>query len=97
MLGFLPSLSQRLLGEDLKMPHIATWWCGQPAEKDYVLANLAAMAIAPSFGEGVPGLEDGRAVRLRPEQHDVHEVADARERANAPVVRIALREVDLAA
>ena len=29
MLAFLPALARRLLGEDLLMPNIATWWCGQ--------------------------------------------------------------------
>ena len=27
---FLPGLSQRMLGEPLKLPSVATWWCGQP-------------------------------------------------------------------
>ena len=31
LLGFLPKLCRRLLGEELKMPNVATWWCGQPA------------------------------------------------------------------
>src|SRR6201994_4334954 len=39
LLGFLPSLSRRLLGEELKMPHIATWWCGQQAAREEVLAR----------------------------------------------------------
>jgi uncharacterized circularly permuted ATP-grasp superfamily protein/uncharacterized alpha-E superfamily protein len=59
--AFLPRLARAVLKEDLLIPNIATWWCGQSGEHDYVLANLAAMAIAPAFGEGVPGLEDGRA------------------------------------
>lgn len=59
--AFLPSLANTLLGENLLLPNIATWWCGQPGERDYVIDNLAAMAIGPAFGEGVPGLEDGRA------------------------------------
>src|SRR5271154_1215982 len=40
LLGFLPSLSQRFFGEDLKMPHIATWWCGQKSARDEVLSRL---------------------------------------------------------
>jgi uncharacterized circularly permuted ATP-grasp superfamily protein/uncharacterized alpha-E superfamily protein len=48
--GFLPRLSRRLLGEELKMPNIATWWCGQPAEQAMVEANLEHLAIAPAFG-----------------------------------------------
>ncbi len=58
--AFMPKLAHALLGEPLLLPNIATWWCGQDHEHDYVLDNLQAMAIAPAFGEGVPGLEDGR-------------------------------------
>jgi len=47
--GFLPKLCRRLMGEELKMPNIATWWCGQPAERAMVEANLDLMAIAPAF------------------------------------------------
>ena len=31
LLGYLPALSQRLLGEPLKLPSVATWWLGEPA------------------------------------------------------------------
>ena len=27
---FFPGLCRRMLGEDLKLPAAATWWCGQP-------------------------------------------------------------------
>src|SRR5262249_17205330 len=46
LLGFLPSLCRRLLGENLKMPHIATWWCGQKAAREEVLSRLDDFAIA---------------------------------------------------
>ncbi|MDB5458772.1 MAG: hypothetical protein JWO72_513, partial [Caulobacteraceae bacterium] len=49
LLGFLPKLCRRLLGEDLKMPNVATWWCGQPVERALVEANLHNMVIAPAF------------------------------------------------
>ena len=55
LLGFLPSLSERLLGEDLKMPHIATWWCGQKSARDEVLARLDEMAIEGAYSQTVPG------------------------------------------
>ena len=55
LLGFLPSLSKRLLGEDLKMPHIATWWCGQKSAREEVLSRLDEMAIEGAYGQGVPG------------------------------------------
>ena len=33
---FLPGLSRRFLGEKLKLPSVATWWCGQPEALEYV-------------------------------------------------------------
>jgi uncharacterized circularly permuted ATP-grasp superfamily protein/uncharacterized alpha-E superfamily protein len=50
LLGFLPILARRLLGEDLKLPNIATWWCGQPAERDLVTGRIDELAIAGAFG-----------------------------------------------
>src|SRR6188768_41568 len=55
LLGFLPSLSQRFLGEDLKMPHIATWWCGQKAAREEVLSRLEDFVIEGAYGKAVPG------------------------------------------
>src|SRR5271168_513917 len=55
LLGFLPSLSRRLLGQDLKMPHIATWWCGQKSAREEVLSRLDEFAIEGAYGTGVPG------------------------------------------
>src|SRR5580698_1160137 len=55
LLGFLPSLSRRFFGEDLKMPHIATWWCGQKAAREEVLSRLSEVAIEGAYGRGVPG------------------------------------------
>jgi uncharacterized alpha-E superfamily protein len=57
LLGFLPPLSRRLLGEDLKMPHIATWWCGQKSARDEVLSRLDRVAIEGAYGRGVPGFQ----------------------------------------
>ncbi len=49
LLGFMPALCRRLLGEDLKMPNVATWWCGQPRERALVEAHLEDLAIASAF------------------------------------------------
>jgi uncharacterized alpha-E superfamily protein len=53
MLAYLPSLCRDLLGEDLKMPSVPTWWCGDPVARDHVLANLHRMVIKPTFGSGL--------------------------------------------
>src|SRR5258705_11256320 len=55
LLGFLPSLSRRFFGEGLKMPHIATWWCGQKAAREEVLSRLDEVAIEGAYRRGVPG------------------------------------------
>jgi uncharacterized circularly permuted ATP-grasp superfamily protein/uncharacterized alpha-E superfamily protein len=55
LLGFLPSLCRRILGEDLKMPHIATWWCGQKAAREEVLSRLDELVLESAYGRGVPG------------------------------------------
>src|SRR5437868_820574 len=55
LLGFLPSLCRRLLGENLEMPHIATWWCGQKSAREEVLSRLDDFAIEGAYGRGVPG------------------------------------------
>ena len=57
LLGFLPKLCRRLLGEELKMPNVATWWCGQPTERAHVERELETLAIAPAFdGPGADGV-----------------------------------------
>ncbi len=60
MLAFLPTLARRLIGEDLAIPNIATWWCGQPAERERVLDSLDTVAIAPAFQDPPIGLAGGR-------------------------------------
>ncbi len=49
LLAFLPGISRHLNGEDLALPHIATWWCGQEAERAHVLANLDRMIISQAL------------------------------------------------
>jgi uncharacterized circularly permuted ATP-grasp superfamily protein/uncharacterized alpha-E superfamily protein len=53
-LAFLPGLCRALMGEDLRMPSVATWWCGQEGPRRYVLEHLDALVVrpvAPSWGE----------------------------------------------
>ncbi|MDQ1848651.1 circularly permuted type 2 ATP-grasp protein [Gemmobacter fulvus] len=54
MMAFLPKIAQVLLGEPLKMPNIATWWCGQQAERAYVEANAARMMIGRALDYDLP-------------------------------------------
>ena len=55
MMSFMPSLCRRVLGEDLLLPNIATWWCGQARERETVLARMDELALAGAYGNSVPG------------------------------------------
>jgi uncharacterized circularly permuted ATP-grasp superfamily protein/uncharacterized alpha-E superfamily protein len=46
---FLPGLSRQLLGEKLKLPSVATWWCGQSYALDWVLSHLDSVVVKPAF------------------------------------------------
>ena len=43
--AFLPSLSKYFFNEELMLPSLNTWWCGQPAELNYVLENINSLRI----------------------------------------------------
>jgi uncharacterized circularly permuted ATP-grasp superfamily protein/uncharacterized alpha-E superfamily protein len=62
LLAFMPVLARRLLGRDLTMPSIATWWCGQGAERAKVLASLDDFTIAGAFSDQVPGFAGQRSI-----------------------------------
>jgi len=62
LLSFLPRLCQRLLGEDLRLPNVATWWCGQKAEQEDVIAHLDQMAITGASGNPVLDYPANQAV-----------------------------------
>ncbi len=49
LLAFLPWFCRNYLGESLELPSVATWWCGQKHERDYVLENIEKLIIKPTF------------------------------------------------
>ena len=49
LLGFLPKLCERLLGDTLKMPSVATWWCGEPAALNDAIARFDQLVFKPTF------------------------------------------------
>ena len=52
LMPFLPSLCRALLGEDLKLPSVETWWCGQPDILSHVIDHLHDMVIKPAYPMG---------------------------------------------
>jgi uncharacterized circularly permuted ATP-grasp superfamily protein/uncharacterized alpha-E superfamily protein len=49
LLAFLPRLCQRLFGEELALPSVATWWCGEPTALAYVLDHLSELVVKSAF------------------------------------------------
>ena len=94
LLGYLPRLSERVLGEPLRMPSVATWWCGEPAAQREALANLDRIVIKgafpqarvePMFGEDLD--ERGRKrvaamIAARPQMYIAQELV---QHSRAPV------------
>lgn len=44
-MAFMPQLCRELLDQDLLLPSVATWWCGQDLEREYVLENLPHLIV----------------------------------------------------
>jgi uncharacterized circularly permuted ATP-grasp superfamily protein len=80
VMPFLPGLSRHLLGEKLKLPSVATWWCGQEYALDWVLNHLDSVVVKPAFpslgmepvfGAELPKAEKGKfAEKLRAHPHE---------------------------
>ncbi len=49
LVPFLPSIAKYFLDADLLLPSIATWWCGQPQEMQFVIDNIGSLVIRKIF------------------------------------------------
>lgn len=49
LLGFLPGVARALLGEELALPALPTWWCGEHAALQAALPQLADSTIKPTY------------------------------------------------
>lgn len=47
--GFLPAIAQQLSGQDLLLPALPTWWCGEPAAWANVKADLGNKLLRSTF------------------------------------------------
>jgi uncharacterized alpha-E superfamily protein len=80
IMPFLPGLSRHLFGEKLKLPSVATWWCGQPSALNWVLNHLDSVVVKPAFpsrglepvfGADLDQAEKGKfAEKLRTHPHE---------------------------
>ena len=49
IMSFLPGLCERLLGESLQLPTLASWWCGQDDALEYVIEHMDELVIRHAF------------------------------------------------
>lgn len=49
LLAFLPRIAREWARDPLIMPNIATWWCGQKTEREFVKANAHKMTIGDAY------------------------------------------------
>ena len=59
VMAFLPGLCRQLLGEALRMPSVATWWCGQQRELEYVQDHLGELVLKNTFRSSAPDVVFG--------------------------------------
>lgn len=87
--GFLPAISQRLFGEKLALPSLASWWCGEAAALAQALPQLQKMVVKPTWAAQSSGqqwdtelagrLDEAQRQRLaerirrRPDDHTLQE------------------------
>ncbi len=45
LIPFMKNICKHFLDEDLLLPQIASWWCGQEKERNYVLTHLPSLVI----------------------------------------------------
>lgn len=57
--SYVPDLIRFYLGEDPILPNVPTYWCGRPAERAHVLANLGSLVMKPATESGGYGVVIG--------------------------------------
>lgn len=54
LMAFLPKLAPELTGAPLRLPNIATWWCGDPVAAAAVRAAPDRLILGPALAGGTP-------------------------------------------
>ncbi|HKP98407.1 MAG TPA: circularly permuted type 2 ATP-grasp protein, partial [Fibrobacteria bacterium] len=49
LMSFLPAICKHLFGQDLEMPSVETYWCGDKAQRDMALDRFDDMVIKPLY------------------------------------------------
>jgi len=54
LMAFLPAIARSMTGQRLKLPNVATWWCGEAEELTHVRDNAHRMMIGPAMATRLP-------------------------------------------
>ena len=101
LLGYLPALCRRLLGQPLLMPSVATWWCGEPAALEEVITGLDKLIVksafpqlrmAPIFGQDLDALQRASLVAKMRAQPNNYVAQETVRISQAPVWRDGKRQ-----
>jgi uncharacterized circularly permuted ATP-grasp superfamily protein/uncharacterized alpha-E superfamily protein len=69
LMPFLPEVCRYLLGEDLRLPSVPTWWCGTTLGLEHVLSHLDRLVVKPVYPH--PSDDTVFGVRLTAKQREV--------------------------
>jgi len=71
LLPFLPGLAERLLGEELMLPAVTAWWCGQHSAREAIAPHPDDHVLVPTFASTLPANDPAAlaaALKSRPEE-----------------------------
>lgn len=69
LLPYLPAAAEHLLGEELRLAQVPTWWCGDPAARRTVLDRLDELEVRRIDGGRVGGGRDALRKRIEATPH----------------------------
>jgi uncharacterized circularly permuted ATP-grasp superfamily protein/uncharacterized alpha-E superfamily protein len=68
-LKYLPAIAKQLLGRDLRLNHVASYWCGDPADLAYVCEHIHELVIKPIYrGSGKRSVYGGTLTEIQQQE-----------------------------
>ena len=68
LMAYLPKIAKVLLGQDLRLASVPTWWCGDEQARSYVVDHIEQMVIKPAFPH--PGTATVHGAQLSIQERD---------------------------
>ena len=68
LMAYLPQIAKVLLGQDLRLASVPTWWCGDEQARAYVVDHIKNLVIKPVFPH--PGTATVYGAQLSTQERD---------------------------